>query len=328
MIEFPPDVTKEFILQRVSQEEIFEMYGVPVTPYMFRSTLRTDKTPTCKFYRRLNGQLVLRDYSGHFWGDCFDLVTFRTGKKFYDALEDIAVRFKLITTEGKFSEIEKLPETPKVLIEPESCKIRVKRRSWSPADLRMWELLGISRNTLDKFYVAPLDRAWINDHPIFWYGYEHEIAYVYYLPEYGEYEYKLYFPFRDQNRFVHANANVLQGFHRMPPVHDFAVITKSYKDVIALHEFGIPACAPMAETMIVSPAEAAEINSRFQRVFTLYDIDKLAGIQSMQKMRVYGWTPLFFNVRKKLPKDFTDYIEKFGVGDARLLVDNLKDYYL
>lgn len=329
MVEFPPEVTKEFILTRVSQEEIFEMYGIMVTPYMFKSPLRSDRKPTCKFYRRLNGQLYLRDYSGDFWGDCFDLVIRKTGKKFFLALDDIALRFNLITNTGSLSPIEKAPIVSKVIIEPETCKIRVKRRSWNRADLKFWEMIGVSQSTLNKFHVTPLDRAWINDNPIFWYGHQNEIAFVYHFPEYGEFEYKLYFPFRTENRFIHGNASVLQGFHRMPKQGDFGLVTKSYKDVIALYEFGIPACAPMAETIIVQPLEAKDLSERFSIMCTLYDIDNLAGIHSMQRMKKdYGWQPLFFNIRKGQPKDFTDFIKHSGIGNTRLLVDNIKDFYL
>lgn len=329
MIEFPIDVTKEFILNRISQEEIYEEYGEHVTHYMHRSTLRSDNKPTCKFYRRSNGQLILHDYNGDFWGDCFDYVMRKTGKSFYHSLDDIALRFELISNNGVLVHIERVPLIPKIKIEPDLCKIRVKRRAWTTSDLKMWELIGVSQGTLQKFHVAPLDRAWLNDNPIFWYGHQNEIAYVYYFPNYGEFEYKLYFPFRKDYRFIHANANVLQGFHQMPGTGDFAIITKSYKDVLALYEFGIPACAPMAETMIVSPGEADGLSNRFSKIFTLYDIDKLAGVDSMQKMKkLYQWTPLFFNVRKGLPKDFTDYIKKSGVETTRLLVNNIKDLYL
>lgn len=327
MIEFPTEVTKEFILRRVSQEEIFEMYGVSVTPYMFKSPLRTDHLPTCKFYKRSNGRLVMRDYTGHFWGDCFDLVTFKTGKKFYKALEDIALRFKLIN--GSVPAIERTPLESKVVIEQETCKIRVNRGKWTPLHLKFWERLGVSRGTLKLFNVYPLERAWVNDEPIFWYGAECEIAFVYHFPEYGLYEYKLYFPFREKMRFVHSNASILQGWSQLPATGPFALVTKSYKDVIAFYEFGVPAIAPMAETLTVGQQQAKELNSRFPKICSLYDIDKLAGVTSMQQMkRWYGWTPLFFNPRKGHPKDFTEFIPKYGVGDARLLVDYVKELQL
>jgi hypothetical protein len=326
MIEFHPEITKEFILSKVSQEEIFEMYGVPVVPYMFRSPLRNDRDPTCKFYRKQNGKLILRDYTGHFWGDCFDLVTFKTGKKFYDALYDVALRFGIVS-KGNLADFTRFPAQPKFNIEPQTNEIRVKRMSWTTQHMAFWERICVSRSTLNKFRVSPLERAWLNGESIFWYGVSKEIAFVYHFPEYGPYEYKLYFPFRETRRFVHSNADILQGYHLMPPQGEYAVVTKSYKDVIALSEFNIPACAPMSETQIVSLAEAEDLMNRFEHIFTLYDIDKLAGVKSMQKMKaLYKWKPLFFNVRKNHPKDFTDFIAAHGRANTYLLIETVKSY--
>lgn len=205
MFEFPPDVDKDFILSRISEEEIFEMYGVNVTNMLFKSTLRTDKHATCKFYRRNNGKLILHDYSGDFWGDCFDLVMRKTGKKYHQALEDIARRFRLISDGGVIVDLDRIPLPPKVIIEPDACKIRVKRRAWTREDLAFWEIIGVSRSTLELYDVYPLDRAWMNDEPIFWYGAHKEMAFLYHFKDYGQFEYKLYFPFREERRFIHSN---------------------------------------------------------------------------------------------------------------------------
>lgn len=329
MIEFQPEVTREFILSKVSEEEIFEMYGVPVVPYMFRSPLRLDNAPTMKFYRRRNGKLILRDYAGYFWGDCFDLVTVKTGKKFYDALEDIAKRFKLIN--GEATNVIRTPVQPKFVIESQSNEIRVKRMDWTHEHLAFWERICVSRHTLEKFRVSPLERAWLNNEPVFWYGKKKEIAFVYHFPEYGPYEYKLYFPYREKYRFLHTNANILQGYHLLPETGPYVVVTKSYKDVICMSEFGIPACAPMAETQIVSDLEAEDLMKRFSLVFTMFDIDKPAGVISMQKMkRKWKWQPLFLYSRMRSnpqPKDFTDFVKKYKRADTLLLINYVKSHY-
>lgn len=330
MIEFQPEVTKEFILSKVSEEEIFEMYGVPVIPYMFRSPLRVDSNPTAKFYRRRgNNKLILRDYGGYFWGDCFDLVTHKTGKNFYDGLDDIARRFGLIG--GSAQSIDKTPLQPKFTIQQQVHEIRVKRMDWTHEHLTFWERISVSRYRLEKFRVSPLERAWLDDEPIFWYGKSKEIAFVYHFPEYGPYEYKLYFPYRTERRFIHTNAGILQGYHQMPKRGKYGLVTKSYKDGICMDEFGIPACAPMAETQIVSKAEAEDITNRFDYVFTMYDIDKPAGVISMRKMRdEYGWIPLFLYSRMRVnrqPKDITDFVAKYGRTDTRLLIDYVRSHY-
>ena len=48
--------------------------NVPVKKGLFRSPLRDDKNPTCSFTYDKHGRLVLKDFSGDFYGDVFEVV--------------------------------------------------------------------------------------------------------------------------------------------------------------------------------------------------------------------------------------------------------------
>lgn len=324
VINFTPAITKDFILKHISEEEIFEAYGVPVVAHRFCSPLRTDHHPTCRFYRRRsNGKLIMRDLTGHFWGDCFDLVQHSTRLGYYDSLRDVAKKFGIIT--GEVAEITRVPIVHKVQIKALECEIRVKRMDWTPAHIAYWKQYHITKKTIEHYKVAPIEQSWLNDQSAFWYHAEKEIAFCYHF---GDYDYKLYFPTRprtgDRSRFIHNNPNIIQGWEQLPERGKGIVFTKSLKDVMCLHEFGVPAIAPMSESQIISEPLYEELVSRFERVFSLYDTDKI-GVKSMKAMRKMGVQPLFF--KRNQPKDFSDFVKAYGKDDAAILVDYITSLF-
>ena len=106
------DLTKEFILSKVSQEMIMAKYmGIPISVVnncvenneLICSPLRVDNHPTFGFAFNNKHKLKARDFNGSFFGDCFDLVayvlSFKTGRHinvankadFYYILKHIAL---------------------------------------------------------------------------------------------------------------------------------------------------------------------------------------------------------------------------------------------
>jgi hypothetical protein len=244
---------------------------------------------------------------------------------FDTALRKIAHKFGLLTSSHQPSgEIVRMPVIPKITVEKMECLLRVKRLDWTPAHQAFWERWEFKQSTLRYFKIAPVERVWLNDKPVFWYGYKKEIAFCYWF---GEYDYKLYFPYRDEYRFLHNNPNILQGFSQLPETGEFLLVTKSYKDVAKLYEFGVPAVAPMAETQYLTKDQYDILAGRFTKIFSLYDIDKLACVRSMQAMKkLYGIRPLFFP--RGMPKDFTDFYEAKGRDTTEVLVQQIKDLVL
>src|SRR5690606_31446360 len=110
-MKLPQLLTKEFILSQVSEEEIFERYGVKVRKGTFKAPaiLRpVDKHASCNFFRhKTNNKLILKDYGG-FNGDCFDLVMYTQGGNFNTALRIIANDFGLIP--GQITRTKREPD--------------------------------------------------------------------------------------------------------------------------------------------------------------------------------------------------------------------------
>jgi len=314
------DVTREFILEHVSEEEIFEYFGLSVVTYKFRNPYRIDRNPTCQFYRAVNSdRLRMRDWTGWFHGDCFDWVMERREVNFNDALNMIANAFSLLDNSIT---IHRIP-TPNILIEAKTAEIKVKRRGWKQLDRDFWGRWDFQRETIKLFEVRPLSHVWLNDQQIYVHQ-DDNPAYVYWF---GGLDYKVYFPYAEKGRrFLHSNPNILQGYEHLPVTGKVLVITKSYKDVMKLYEYGIPAIAPMSESQIIKPEMFMHLKVRFDRIFSFYDHDYI-GVRSMQKMKkLYGIKPLY--LKPPMPKDFTDFYESYGDDETKLLIQTIKDNYL
>ena len=96
-LEFEPTITKQYLLDRASQETYLEYYlGIPVKKGLFKSPLRADNNPTCSFYRNKSGDIVLKDFSGAFYGNFISVVMYKYGLTYYKALRMIANDFGYI----------------------------------------------------------------------------------------------------------------------------------------------------------------------------------------------------------------------------------------
>ena len=107
-IRFDPIITKELILQNISQEAIMEHYlGVHIGKGLFCSPLRKDKKPTCSFYKNKSGDLIFKDFGGYFYGNCFSVVMNKYNCSYHEALEIIANDFGIVKN-NKLQRHEKL----------------------------------------------------------------------------------------------------------------------------------------------------------------------------------------------------------------------------
>lgn len=311
VIRFTPDLTREYILNRVGEEEIFEKYGVRVVEGMFRSPLRVDRHPTCRFYRSRSGRLILHDFAGHFHGDCFDLVQKLKQCNYPEALTDIAKSFDIIKGDVRQPVASAVDIGPKA-----SCQIRIQSMSWDDLHLSWWENYGVDLELLNKFSVTPVKKVWLNESLFynreFTKGNEPVFAYCF-----GGYDYKIYFPNRETKRFLHNNPDILQGWNQLQSTGDFVVITKAMKDVICLNMFGIPAIAPMAETSVVSDSVLEILQENFKKVYALYDRDRV-GKTALINLRKRGITPLLMPLGTT--KDFADLCLK-DLSEAKRLAE-------
>jgi hypothetical protein len=326
MFEYKPIITKELVLKHITEEEIFEKYlNVPVQcDYHFCSTLRDDPNPTCTF-KYINNKLYYRDWIEEKGKDAFDIVQYfyklQFGKtiSFQEALEAVAVAFNLV--EG---------ETPEVVInrrlvvkEKTPVNLQIARQPFTSHCIKYWTEQGISMPTLLKFNVASVKAVWIRGKQVYSWN-KNDLAFAY---MFSEDIFKIYFPNRHkkQIKFFNCEIPVLEGYLKLPETGDFALITKSYKDVMALHEYGIPAVAPPSEVVPISPLAVAVLKDRFNNLFSLMDNDMTGKRMALKLRKEYNVTPLLF--QKGEPKDFTDNRRLYGNHYMLDMIQHMKDMY-
>ncbi len=134
---------------------------------------------------------------------------------------------------------------------------------------------------------------------------------------------KIYFPSKRKYRFL-LNCSVLQGLKLLPKDGGkYVVVTKSYKDVLALYKLGIPAIAPQAESVQLTQKQYDWLSARFITVIFNGDWDR-AGQNFMQTSRKsFRGICLSFTQPKRYGKDLTDFIKMHGEVKAKNLITKL-----
>lgn len=311
------DITKDAVLRRVTQEQIFEAYlGLPVdTGTAYINPLRLDKRPSCKYYYNALGKLYFHDWGKYHW-DCFAMVQFKYGGcSFAEALKIIIKDFKLNGLSATNAVVEFTP-TPK-----SRDQISIKVRDWNPNDIAYWQQYGIVVDLLKYYKVYPCSSAWVNgEHYTF---HSNDPCYAYWF---GQGKFKLYFPKRSYNRFyqnIQKGDNFLQGYQQRNKDADYIVITKSYKDVMCMYNFGINSVAVISEYHLVEKEFYDQIKAQYNHVFTLFDNDLAGRTLTNKYRRAYNTIPLIFPWT--LEKDFSDNFKKYGPQKLITIIEWIKE---
>ena len=345
-----PDLTKTYLLERVTQEEIMEYYTkVPVNRYTllgnsFTSPFRQDKNPTCNYYYTDSGKLRLKDWNGSFEGDIFDVVSLtekintRTSQGFKLILNKIASDFGI----HKYTKREEKEKLQIILTEynkKQELKVfKIVPRGFNEADKRYWTLrYGITKEMLRAALIIPVQELYMEVYDgqltrKYIYN-SNNPAYAYYGgEENGIKLWRIYFPYaKEANRKFLSNKAFLQGKHLLQPAK-FCIITKSYKDALCYQSFGIQAVGLATETTIISKEDFQNIKVYYDFMLSNTDYDK-TGVRMANKLkRQYYINPLMFTTgRYNQPnygvKDFSDFIQAYGRQKALDLILSLIDKY-
>ena len=98
-VDAPVNVTKEFILARLSEEEIFFYYfGRFELGKVYPSKLRKDGNPSTGFYINKTGNIIYNDLSTGEKNNCFTFVSKLFQISHRDALNKIALDFGLVSS--------------------------------------------------------------------------------------------------------------------------------------------------------------------------------------------------------------------------------------
>lgn len=352
------DLSVEFILSKVSQELIMSKYlNVPIDVIndcitnntLICSPLRIDRHPTFGFAFNNKHKLKARDFNGMFFGDVFDVVayvlSFQTGRQinvnskadFYYVLKHIAYTFRNIIYNGEVVEENEilLKETINKIKSSKSV-IELVVREWNNNDKKLWSKWGISLHYLNTHFVVPVEQMYINRfcQPEPKYKYRTNdpcYGYITGLDSNGIYNIECYFPLRDRSKgeikFI-TNHNGLVGILNLnKPKYDIIIITKSYKDNLALDNWlqQSPLRGEMSESLIgvinvtsenyiLKQYEYDYLKSKLNDtgiIISFFDMD-LTGVHGARRLRKdYGIIPILIP-RCYEAKDFSELLEKYS----------------
>lgn len=262
------NLTKEFILSKISQVSIFSAYiGVDAeiiehcidTGEFISSPFRVDEHPSFGFRYDNRGKLKAKDFAGYFHGDCFDAaalviseiihknVDISNKGWFIFVLKHIAYTFRnIIYGKDKDENIEGIIAEGVNAARNRKPIIEFVPRQWNNYDKNYWGKFHIPISYLNTNFVYPVDYFYINRkvNPEPKYYYENDrkdVCYAYMLGQdkRGIYNIKLYFPNRKHGtiRFI-TNSNCLEGLLNLElNEYDSIIITKSTKDRISLRAY-------------------------------------------------------------------------------------------
>jgi hypothetical protein len=322
MYEITPDITVKYILERVSQEDIFSHYlGVPITyKNFFCSPLRSDKNPTCSFKKLDSGVVLFRDWAEQKPLSCFQLVQELYQCNIQYALHHINKDMILEKKRPIYNFVENTKQKDK-----KSTKsiIQVKFGKFEYEVKDYLKGYGLTTKSCKKFNIFPIKNVFLNG-KLFWSYSKYDPALGYYFGDNnGEQRWKIYFFKRKSKYRFLCNTNRINGWVQLPQSGDTLVITKSLKDVACLDLFGIPAISMQNETTLPYDYIIEEMKSRFTNIYSLYDYDTTGISLATQLEELYNIKPLFFKNINNV-KDFSDYLKHNGHIKTQKLINYVK----
>lgn len=316
--KLPDNITIDWILSKVTEYDIYAKYiGQFKVGMIYNSPFRKDKNPSFGiYYSKRTKQLLFKDHGTGECGNVIKFVSLFTGKTEYsDILSDIVDKLNITNNTKLVSSKQYIPPTETV--------IGVVRQEFTDVDINYWKQFNISINTLKKFNVNSIKYYLCNGIVKGTYKRENPMyAYKVYN------NFKIYRPLADKYTKWRNNLTDydIQGYEQLPQKGDILFITKSMKDVMCLHEMGIPAVSPSSESTFLPKDVLEQLKTRFKRIIILFDRD-IAGVKRSRKLsRETGLEAMFINKRFKA-KDVSDAVKANSFEEIKnWLNETIKNY--
>lgn len=326
MYKIEEELTEEYILKYLSQEDIFSHFlnvKVELNTY-FCSPLRTDNNPTCNF-NWFNGKLWFRDWSKPSPKDCFQIVIDLYNCSFFEALQIIKRELIVDIPNLQIRKKSKDEITPIRLVKEKSViNVRIAKH-WQPTVALYLKQYGITSEICRIFNIFPIDTVWLNKHMNWTYSNnDPAIGYYFGNAKNGDQRWKIYFFKRKNFRFL-CNTNRINGLIQLPETGKDLIITKSLKDVAALYRLGYHAVSMQNETTEPYGYIIDKFKERFEVLWSFYDFDPTGVHLANLLKRKHDMHYLFltngrFNTHNYGSKDISDYIKNNSIEQAKELL--------
>jgi hypothetical protein len=326
-------LTKTNLNTQVSDVQVYAFYtGREIKLQSSSSSpFRDDKHPSFGYYIGISGEICWKDFTLDIKGDYVEFVKQLFNLDFNQALVKIVEDFGLQDefeykpidvpkTDGDKPEINRNQMIKKL---DEFKQLDIKSRKAELYDIEFWLRFGITKETLIKYNVTPIEWYFINGNIIK----TDKYAYAFVENKDNIETYKIYQPFNKEYKWINNhNDSVWQGWNQLPPEGDMLIITKSLKDVMSIVEvLGIPAISLQSESVMPKKHIVDELKERFDAIYLLYDNDydkekNWGQIYGTKLANEFG----FWNIAiqdKRQCKDFSELVETFGAVSAKKIWD-------
>lgn len=307
--ELPDDLTSEWILSKLRQEDIYTHYlgFVPDIGYHYTNPLRNDNNPGCSFIW-YNNILFFRDFALGKTYTCFTIVRDKYGLSYGAALRKISSDLIL----GRPHTLSNnLPQRVNEVNEKVTRLIQVTLQAWTSTDTAYWKSYHLSTSILKQYEVYSIKHAWVDGDLIYTYS-ANDPCVGYYF---GNNIWKLYFYKRKTFRFIsNTNANILQGEKQLKP-DSRLIITKSMKDVMCYRLFDLNAIAPQSECEI-NKSIMDSLIAQYSEIILNYDNDSHGLRAANGILCSYPQIKLFQIPPASAHKDLSDYLKNEGITNT------------
>jgi len=273
-------ITKEEILSKISEEDIFRRYTeFEEINKKFKTPFGDERTPSCIVYPNM----FFICFSSNKKGSCFDLVMMKYSCTFQESLLMIANDFNIKSNSLELSPII-FGIKPKVYVSKQT-EIKIKSKEYTQKGLDYWKQYLISKYTLDKYQIKQLEYYWITDKEGIlkqYKLYKNEIGFGY---DFNNYKYQLLFPDKPKEYKWKSNTGItdIQGYYQLPKSGDKLIITSSLKDVACLNEnYQLTCIAAKSESTIIPEIIIEHLKLRFKEIIVYLNND-LAGINASKQ---------------------------------------------
>lgn len=318
------------LVYAVPEELIYHMYlgpsfrvgGTMISPF------REDKLPSLGVFRDTDGVLVFNDFGdSNYSGDSFSFIY-----KYYTEVVNIRGIAAMITKfREDFKNINKEVRIP--VLNPSNknlksarykknrnFKLEIKTRYFTHIDKKYWESYGICIKTLQLFNVFPISHYFINGK-----GFRADkLAYAYIESKDEDVTIKIYQPHNTKMKWIaNINFSIHQGYKLLPERDSLLIITKSLKDVMALHDtMKIPSVGVQGEKARMKLSVVDEYKRRFTNIVTLFDQDH-EGINLANYFKEHYDIDFILIPKILKSKDYSDLIFNIGVKQSNIVITDL-----
>ncbi len=335
-----PLLSKEALLEYFDEVKYFSAYldgqnftlGKPIL-----SPIREEKNPSFGFFTSpdswFKGEILFKDFGTGITGDFIHLVRLKYGLTYYEALSKIAIDFglesdfyckKIDNNKIKSANIVSVNKKDVLQKSISFYTLKVKTRDWQLHDIKFWKDFGISKNTLLKYNVFPLDYIFL------YYKQDSDkiiktdkYSYCFLENKDDVQTYKIYQPFNKRYKWLtNHDVSVWQGWNQLPETGEQLIITKSLKDVMSITEnLNIPAVALQNESCKPKESVIKELKDRFTKLYLFYDNDFDKEINwgqmfAIDLINTFELENILIPDEYKV-KDFTDCVKQYGIDMSK-----------